>query len=88
MSSFKRSFLGAAVAMAVVSLCAHAAESESMFKHAPSISDSETPSIAKRQGNSITKRTSPSLGGVSRFLCPGWFSGGQPITAALRVIGG
>lgn len=62
MSSFKRSLLGAAVAMAVVSLCAHAAESESMFKHAPSISDSETPSIAKRQGNSITKRTSPSLG--------------------------
>ena len=23
--------------------------------------------------------------GVSRFLCPGWFSRGQPITAALRV---
>ena len=23
--------------------------------------------------------------GVSRFLCPGWFSRGQPITAVLRV---
>ncbi len=23
--------------------------------------------------------------GVSRFLCPGWSSRGQPITAALRV---
>ena len=39
----------------------------------------------QHSGFQIVKRSTLACKGVSRFLCPGWFSRGQPITATLRV---
>ena len=53
MSSFKKTLLATAVAMAAVSMCAHTEEPKSMFKDAPSVSSQTSTSISEHKGGSI-----------------------------------